>query len=391
MSSVKIAVIAGEISGDILAGDLIKSLKEMIPDPISLVGVGGSSLQKEGLVSLFDFSELSIIGIMQVIKHLPRFIWRINQTVELIVLSKPDVLLIVDNPDFTHRVAKRIRKRLPQLPIVNYVCPSVWAWREGRARNMRSYIDHVISILPFEAEVMRRLEGPSTIFVGHPLSADSTVLEVYNKQKNKQYTSSEQKKILLLPGSRAKEISKILPIFGKAMISLVKRNPTFKFSLVTVSSQENLVRRIVSGWDICPEIIVGEEQKKKLFMECDAAMAASGTVILELALCGIPVVSVYKSDWIVNFLSFYIKTWTCALPNLIIDYPAVPEYFNNMIRSEALVRWIERLSTDTCQRRAMLDSFETLWSYMSTKRPAGQVAAEVVLQVLERQDSSSVY
>ncbi|MFV0256003.1 MAG: lipid-A-disaccharide synthase, partial [Candidatus Liberibacter solanacearum] len=179
MSSVKIAVIAGEISGDLLAGDLIKSLKEMIPDPISLVGVGGSSLQKEGLVSLFDFSELSIIGIMQVIKHLPRFIWRINQTVELIVSSKPDVLLIVDNPDFTHRVAKRIRKRLPQLSIVNYVCPSVWAWREGRARNMRSYIDHVISILPFEAEVMRRLEGPSTIFVGHPLSADSTVLEVY--------------------------------------------------------------------------------------------------------------------------------------------------------------------------------------------------------------------
>ncbi len=141
MNSLKIAVIAGEISGDLLAGDLIKSLKEMVSYPINLVGVGGPSLQKEGLVSLFDFSELSVIGIMQVVRHLPQFIFRINQTVELIVSSKPDVLLIVDNPDFTHRVAKRVRKKMPNLPIINYVCPSVWAWREGRARKMCAYIN----------------------------------------------------------------------------------------------------------------------------------------------------------------------------------------------------------------------------------------------------------
>ncbi|ACT57240.1 lipid-A-disaccharide synthase [Candidatus Liberibacter asiaticus] len=382
MNSLKIAVIAGEISGDLLAGDLIKSLKEMVSYPINLVGVGGPSLQKEGLVSLFDFSELSVIGIMQVVRHLPQFIFRINQTVELIVSSKPDVLLIVDNPDFTHRVAKRVRKKMPNLPIINYVCPSVWAWREGRARKMCAYINQVISILPFEKEVMQRLGGPPTTFVGHPLSSSPSILEVYSQRNKQRNTPSQWKKILLLPGSRAQEIYKILPFFESAVASLVKRNPFFRFSLVTVSSQENLVRCIVSKWDISPEIIIDKEQKKQVFMTCNAAMAASGTVILELALCGIPVVSIYKSEWIVNFFIFYIKTWTCALPNLIVDYPLVPEYFNSMIRSEALVRWIERLSQDTLQRRAMLHGFENLWDRMNTKKPAGHMAAEIVLQVL---------
>ncbi|AKK20108.1 lipid-A-disaccharide synthase [Candidatus Liberibacter africanus] len=385
MNSLKIAVIVGEISGDLLAGDLIKRIKEMVPSPVDLVGVGGDSLKKEGLVSLFDFSELSVMGIMQVIRHLPRFILRINQTVELIVSSQPDVLLIVDNPDFTHRVAKRVRKKLPNIPIVNYVCPSVWAWREGRAHAMCAYINQVISILPFEKEAMQRLGGPYTTFVGHPLSSNSSVLKIYNQQSKRHNNSSQQKTILLLPGSRAKEISKILPVFEQAVRSLVLRNPSIKFALVTVPSQENLVRTIVSKWDIAPEIIFDIEKKEKVFMKCDAAIAASGTVILELALCGIPVVSIYKSDWIVNLLSFYIKTWTAALPNLIVDYPLVPEYFNNMIRSEALVRWIERLSHDTLQRRAMLHGFEKLWSYMNTTKPAGHMAAEVVLQVLDRE------
>ncbi|MBL0848701.1 MAG: lipid-A-disaccharide synthase [Candidatus Liberibacter ctenarytainae] len=390
MNSIKIAVIAGEISGDILAGNLIKHLKEMTLDPISLVGVGGSSLQREGLVSLFDFSELSIMGITQVIRHLPRLIWRIQQTVESIISYKPDILLIVDSPDFTHRVAKRIRNRLPNLPIVNYVCPSVWAWRAGRARDMRAYIDQVLAILPFEAESMRRLEGPPTIFVGHPLSNDATILEVYAHQKNKKIASDSKRRILLLPGSRAKEISRVLPIFGDAMRSLLKRNPSFTMSLVTVPSQENLIRQMVDGWDICPEIIVDEKEKKRAFIECDAAMAVSGTVILELALCGIPVVSVYKSEWIVNLLSNYIKVWTCALPNLIVDYPVVPEYFNNMIRCESLVRWVERLANDTLQRRAMLQGFDTMWDRMNTQIPAGQMAAQIILRILGKRKTFSL-
>ncbi|MBA5724435.1 lipid-A-disaccharide synthase, partial [Candidatus Liberibacter sp.] len=333
MKPIKIAVIAGEVSGDLLAGDLIRKLKRTIHEPISLIGIGGDSLKQEGLVSLFDFSELSIMGIVQVIRNLPLYMWRIYQTVEFIVSSQPDVLLIVDSPDFTHRVAKRVRKRLSSLFIVNYVCPSVWAWRAERARDMCSYIDHVLAILPFEPEIMNKLGGPSTTFTGHPLSNNSMLLEIREKQK--QRISSDQKRILLLPGSRTKEIARILPIFGKAVKSLLERNSSFKVSLVTIRSQEELVRKIVSRWDVKPEIVVGEEGKKKVFAQCDAAMATSGTVVLELALCGIPVVSVYKSDWIVNLLSQYIKIWTCALPNLIVDYPIVPEYFNRMIRSEA--------------------------------------------------------
>ncbi|MEG8099056.1 lipid-A-disaccharide synthase [Candidatus Liberibacter brunswickensis] len=388
MSCLKVAVVVGEISGDLLAGDLIKYLKEIVNCPVHLIGVGGDALRKEGLVSLFDFSELSVIGFMQVIKHLPRFILRINQTVELIVSSKPDVLLIVDNPDFTHRVAKRVRKKIPNIPIINYVCPSVWAWRENRAYEMRKYVDQVLSILPFEKEVMKKLDGPPTAYVGHPLSSNSSVLKIYSQKNKNHNTHSEHKTILLLPGSRAKEISKILPFFEQSMLFLIKRDPSMKFSLVTLPSQKNLVSRIVSKWDIPPEIIVDTDKKEKAFIECDAAIAVSGTVVLELALCGIPMVAVYKSDCIVNLLSFYIKTWTASLPNLIVDYPLVPEYFNNMIRSEALARWIERLSQDTLQRRAMLHGFNDLWAYISTKKPAGQMASKIVLQVLKEKGIS---
>jgi len=380
----KIGVLAGEVSGDLLGGDLIAALKARHAGPIELIGVGGEALEAEGLKSLFEFSELSIMGITQVLAKLPRLIGLISKTADAIVAARPDLLLIIDSPDFTHRVAKRVRRKLPDLPVVNYVCPSVWAWKEYRATAMLAYVDAVLAVLPFEPEVMRRLGGPPTHFVGHRLSSHPDIVKVRNTRKQKvPVAKGGQYTILLLPGSRGSEITTMLPVFGNAMQEFTFRNGPTRFLLPTVARQEVRVREMVAGWTIKPEILIGDDAKWQAFAEADAAIATSGTVILELALAHVPVMSTYKTDWIIKLISHRIKTWTGALPNLIADYAIVPEYLNEVVRPASMVRWAERLSADTPQRRAMLAGYDDVWERLSTETPAGEAGAEILLQLLQ--------
>ncbi len=377
----KVGVIAGEVSGDLLGGDLVAALKRQTPRPIALVGVGGDALQRQGLVSLFDFSELSLMGVSQVLARLPSLLKRIRQTADAIVAARPDVLVIIDSPDFTHRVARRVRKALPELPVVNYVCPSVWAWKEERAPRMRAYVDHVLALLPFEPAVMQRLAGPPTTYVGHRLVADAAIQQVRAQRAARPLTA--QKTCLLLPGSRAGEITRLLPVFGETVQELLARNPATRFLLPTVPRQEALVRRLTADWPVQPEITISTEAKWAAFAAADAAIAASGTVILELALARVPVVSAYKVDWLMKFLASKIRIWTAELPNLIADYAVVPEYVNEVVRPGSLTRWFERLSTETLQRTAMLEGFDTVYQRMQTGQPPGETAAEVVLDLLK--------
>ena len=382
-SPLKIAVIAGEVSGDLLGGDIVAALKRRHTGPVELVGVGGEALQGQGLVSLFDFSELSIMGVSQVLKKLPSLLRRIRQTADAVIAARPDVLLIVDSPDFTHRVARRVRKALPDLPVVNYVCPSVWAWKEERAPRMRAYVDHVLALLPFEPAVMARLSGPPTTYVGHRLTADPDILRVRAERQARAEPAEGARTCLLLPGSRAGEINRLLPVFGEAARELAARRPGIRFLLPTVPRQEALVRRLTRDWPLRPEITVTPEAKWQAFTEADAAIAASGTVILELALARVPVVSTYKVDWLVKLLAGRIRIWTAALPNLIADYVIVPEYVNEVVRPGSLTRWFERLSADTLQRRAMLEGFDAVFARMQTDHPPGETGAEVILDLLE--------
>lgn len=381
--TLKIAVIAGEVSGDLLGADLISALKARQDEPVELIGVGGEGLQAEGLVSLFDYSELSIMGFTQVIARLPKLVRRIRETADAIIKSKPDLLVIIDSPDFTHRVARRVRAALPDLPVIDYVCPSVWAWKEYRARQMLAYVDHVLAVLPFEPEVMARLGGPTTTFVGHRLTADRALIDTRRRRAERQaMVPHGERTILLLPGSRSAEVDNLLPVYAKAAEELVHRNGPMTFLLPTVPRQEARVRAMTANWKIHPEIVTGTEGKWDAFARADAAIAASGTVILELALAGIPVVSTYKTDWLITFLSKRIKIWTGALPNLIADYVVVPEYINEVVRAGSLTRWIERLSTDTLQRQAMLEGFERVWQRLQTERPPGELGAGIILDIL---------
>ena len=381
----KLAVVAGEVSGDLLGADLVRALKTQFPGQVELFGVGGEHLTTEGLNSLFDYSELSIMGFTQVLKKLPQLISRIKETANAIIAYQPDALLIIDSPDFTHRVAKRVRKALPYLPVVNYVCPSVWAWKEYRATAMLSYVDHVLALLPFEPEAMQRLGGPATTFVGHRLSVDPDVLSVRAQRALRPVPAAgDTRTILLLPGSRSTETTRLMEPFQQAASAFVERNGPTRFVLPTVPRQEQRIRELAASWPdaIRPEIGTDTAFKWRCFAEADAAIAASGTVILEFALCHVPVVSVYKTDWIFTMLSKRVKTWTGALPNLIADYALVPEYFNEVVRSGSMLRWAERLSSDTIQRRAMLEGFELVQKRLQTEIPPGEQGAAILLQTI---------
>lgn len=379
----KLAIVAGEVSGDLLGADLVAALKRRQPG-IELVGVGGDALEAQGLRSLFDFSELSIMGITQVLAKLPTLVARIRQTAAAIIAARPDILVIIDSPDFTHRVAKRVREALPDLPVINYVCPSVWAWKEYRAQAMLAYVDHVLAVLPFEPHVMERLGGPPTTYVGHRLTADPDLVAARGRRAARGISADGQKTIMLLPGSRATEITKLMPYFEAAVDDLVARNGGMRFVMPTVSRREALVRELAGKWKVRPDILVGNDAKWRAFGEVDAALAASGTVVLELALTGVPTVSTYKTDWIATMMTSRIKTWTAAIPNLIADYAVVPEYFNDVLRGGGLARWMERLSQDTLQRRAMIEGFDLVWQRMQTEKPPGERAADVVLDVLDK-------
>ncbi|MBB4064914.1 lipid-A-disaccharide synthase [Gellertiella hungarica] len=379
----KIGVVAGEVSGDLLGADLISALKTMTDRPVELVGVGGDGLKAEGLISFFDHAELSIMGFTQVIQRLPQLLKRIRETADRLAAANPDLLLVIDSPDFTHRVAKRFRKVRPGTPVMKYVCPSVWAWKEHRAPAMRAFVDHVLALLPFEPAVMQRLEGPPTTFVGHRLTADANLLGVREARANRA-TIGAEKTILLLPGSRGSEVRRLLPLFRDVVDSLVERNGPVRFLLPTVPRMESTVREITEDWAIRPEISADPAFKWDAFGRADAALAASGTVILELGLAGVPAVSVYKTDWLIKLVTDRIKIWSGALPNLIADYVIVPEYFNEQIRAGSLVRWMERLSNDTPERAAMLEGFAEVWRRMDRPEPPGVTGARILLDLANK-------
>ncbi|MEK1870864.1 MULTISPECIES: lipid-A-disaccharide synthase [Rhizobium] len=384
-ASLRVAIVVGEVSGDLLGADLIAALKRKFPGDVELIGVGGEGLEAQGLRSLFDFADLQVMGITQVLSKLPRLVRRIGETASAIIAAKPDVLIIVDSPDFTHRVAKRVRTALPSLPVVNYVCPSVWAWKEYRAQRMLAYVDHVLAVLPFEPDVMRKLGGPPTTYVGHRLTADPNLLDARRQRaQTKPRNQADRKTVMLLPGSRSSEIAKLLPHFGDAISELVARNGEMRFILPTMPRREAMIRELVKDWTAKPEIVTGAEAKWRAFTEADAAMAASGTVVLELALTGVPCVSAYKTDWIIRLMTSKIKTWSAALPNLIADYAVVPEYINDVVRGGSFARWMEKLSADSLPRQAMMQGFDVLWQRMQTEKPPGEHAAEIVLDVLQK-------
>ena len=372
----RVFIVAGEHSGDHLGADLLAALRERVPD-LAVAGIGGDAMARQGLVPLFPLSDIAVMGFVPVLARLPDLLRRIRQVAEAAVAARPDVLVIVDSPDFTHRVARRVRALAPAIPIVDYVSPTVWAWRPGRAPAMRAYVDHLLALLPFEPEAHRRLGGPPCTYVGHPLIERLSSL----RPGPDELLARERPTLLVLPGSRRSEIRRLTAVFGAAVARVAEAVPGLDVVLPAVTDLADDIRARVATWPVAPRVVTGEAAKLAAFRGARAALAASGTVTLELALAGVPMAVAYRVSPFETWLRFVVKVPSIVLPNLILGENAIPEFLQQACTAEALSAALVPLLGDTPERAAQCEAFARLDAAMRIA-PGSTPSAEAASRVL---------
>jgi len=373
-------LVAGEDSGDQLGAKLMRGLRELSDRPIRFGGVGGEAMAAEGFASLFPIDDVAVMGYLPVAARLRTLLRRIRQTVRDVVEARPDVLVIIDSPGFTHAVAARVRKRMPDLPIVDYVSPSVWAWRPWRAAKMRPFIDHVLALLPFEPEAHRRLNGPACTYVGHPLIERLGDLRPGSAEAEARMRGRPV--LAILPGSRRSEIERLMPIFGATLARLTARFGPIEAVLPAVTRHRALIERLALAWDSPVTLVHGEAAKHATFRRARAALAASGTVTLELALAGVPMVVAYKVSRIEEAVARrLIQVPTIVLPNLILGRNAMPEFIQAECTAPRLADAVAPLLAGEPARDAQVAALARIDSLMRLPDddPPSRSAARIVL------------
>jgi lipid-A-disaccharide synthase len=377
----RIFLVAGEESGDQLGAGLMRALRQQLSDHVQFVGVGGGAMAAEGLATQFPLADIALMGFLAVARRLPTVLVRIRETARAVIAAKPQVLVIIDSPDFTHRVARRVRAAAPEIPIVDYVSPSVWAWRPGRARAMRRYIDHVLALLPFEPAVHARLGGPPCTFVGHPLA--EKIAELRPNAEEARRRLADPAVLLVLPGSRRSELRRLLTPFADA-VSLVRETAgPLEVVLPTIAHLRDEVVDAIDAWSVRPRVIVDQEEKRAAFRVARAALAASGTVTLELALAGVPMVAAYRLAAIeAAFVRRLIRVPSVILTNLMLGENVVPEFLQEACAADRLADALAPLLSDTPARSRQLDAFAKLDAIMEIPSAVPSVkAAEIVAAV----------
>jgi lipid-A-disaccharide synthase len=383
----RIFVVAGEHSGDVLGGKLLQALQAKAGQgSFTFAGVGGEHMQAAGLSSIFPLSDVAVMGPAAIIARLPTLVRRVYKTVDAALAFDPDILLIIDSPEFTHPIAKRVRQRRPDIPIVDYVSPSVWAWRPGRARKMRPYVDHLLALLPFEPEAHVRLGGPACTYVGHPLierAAWIDGLETESLRARLDLTPGLPV-LAVLPGSRPSEVSRLMGPFGEAIRLIKRETGPLEIVVPAVPSVRQLIEEQLPSWPQQPYLVEGEEDKFRTFKLADAALAASGTVTLELGVTGTPMAVAYRVDAIAARLRFLLKVHSVVLANLVLGENSFPEFIQEGCTPEKLSAALLPLLKDSperAQQRAALTKIRKRM-FLPEGSPSGK-AAEVVRKILD--------
>ncbi|MEQ3709697.1 MAG: lipid-A-disaccharide synthase [Tateyamaria sp.] len=368
MGALKVFLVAGEPSGDALGAALMAGLKQLSPDVV-FAGIGGPLMEAQGMTSQFDMSELSLMGIAEVLPkyfHLKR---RIAETADAVIGQQPDVLITIDSPDFCLRVAKLV-KAGSDIRTVHYVAPTVWAWRPGRAKKMAQMIDHVLALFPFEPPYMEA-EGMACDFVGHPaanaLRATADECAVFRAAHG---LADADPLVLVLPGSRRGEVARMGPVFGEVLGALAKSNPNMRMIVPAAPAVADAVQALVKDWPVPAHIIdirgmdseTAQATKRTAFAAADVALATSGTVALELAAAGTPMVSAFDLNWLSRIIiPRMLITDTTCLVNLVTDSRVVPELIGFDFTADNVRTAMEGLLADpSVQAEAMEQTMDLL-------------------------------
>ena len=376
-NSPNIYIVAGEPSGDILGDQLIKSLESKFNSPI-FNGVGGERMQSNNFTSLFDMSDISIFGIFPVLRKLFFLMSKINDVVKDISQKKPDIIILIDSPDFNHRVAKKVKKYLPDVPIVCYVAPTVWAWRQGRAKKMSEYFDYLLSVIPFEVNFFEKY-GLKTSYVGHPFI--EKVKNINDITFSEKYDLDKSKTIIFLPGSRKIEIERHSPVMVQAIDYLKDQNLNLNILIATGQKQLDQIRDYFA--DI--QIITDDYEKYSLFKKADFACAASGTVTLELGLTETPTIVIYKMDkltWF--FISKMVKVKFVSLVNLILGRESSKELLQDNFNKENLIDELSKLLSDEDGQKKQINDLKEFNAIMNKNidNPS-ENASKIIKRLLE--------
>ncbi len=351
----RLFVTAGEPSGDRLGGALLDGLRSLAPG-LEVRGVGGPAMAGQGLASLFPMEDLSVMGLAEVLPRLPLLLRRIRETAAAVTAWQPDALVTIDAPDFSLRVARAARRLRPGLRTIHYVAPTVWAWRPGRAAKMAEVIDHVLALLPFEPPYMEAA-GMTCDFVGHPVAAEpQPTPEEMAALRRELAIAPGQPLLLLLPGSRGGEVRRLAPVFAAVARQLRQRNPDLAIVLPAAApvaaALGDLLKPDEAGW---PHVLDprgfpeagAQARKRAAFATADAALAASGTVSLELAAADTPMVIAYDANPLTAYLvKRMVRVDTATLVNLVTDTRAVPEFLFERCEAGLIQPAVERLLRD---------------------------------------------
>ena len=380
----RLVLIAGEHSGDALGAKLMAAVTERTGGRVRFSGVGGEEMEGHGFHSIFPLADVAVMGPLAILKRLPHIIRRVHQAVDAALAANPDAVVIIDSPEFTHPIAKRIRKQRPDLPIIDYVSPSVWAWRPGRARKMRAYVDHVLALLPFEPAAHQRLGGPACTYVGHPMIEKLDWMRSIDPGPlaERLRLDPERPVLLVLPGSRPSEVSRLMQPFGEAVARMALKGETPQVVIPAVRSVKPLIEKGLAAWTVPAHLVEGEEDKLRAFRLARAALAASGTVTLELALAGTPMVVAYRVDAVAARLRFLLKVHSVVLANLVLGENAFPEYLQEECTADRLAAALAPLLGESEARAAQLAALARIPEIMKSSivSPSG-AAADVVLRL----------
>jgi lipid-A-disaccharide synthase len=339
-------LVSGEPSGDALGGQLMAALKKIAGDRVNIVGVGGEAMTAHGLKTLFPLDDTSVMGLGDVVPKIPKILKRIREAADFAAANNPDAVVLIDSPDFTHRIARRLKRIAPRIVTINYVAPQVWASRSWRARGMANYFDLVLALLPFEPKFFEGY-GLKSVFVGHPALERAGLMKGGAEFRARHGIAPDAPLLAVLPGSRNSEIRFLFPEFRKAVELLAPLVPGLITVLPTVPHVAAKVRAGTQGWPVPLTIVEGQDEKFAAFDAANAALAASGTVTTELALSRTPMVVAYKFGPLTYAAGKpFVHVKFATIANLLLDREAIPEFIQSRCTAPLLAEAVLPLLID---------------------------------------------